>query len=112
MRDDAAGATQSTTAADFEDEGLNLLDLSVQLAEHLKLLAIGPIPAGAVSGIKRAAALRFAPEHRRFRHQPKDFSVTDHHRTRIMSLPMFAKIAVAQMSAAAGADHSSSGWIE
>ena len=31
---------------DFEDEGLSLLDLAVPLAEHLKLLIVGPILAG------------------------------------------------------------------
>jgi capsule polysaccharide export protein KpsE/RkpR len=49
MRDDAAGAPQSTTSPDFEDEGLSLLDLAVPLAEHLKLLIIGPILAGLVA---------------------------------------------------------------
>ncbi|UCH18056.1 MAG: lipopolysaccharide biosynthesis protein [Burkholderiales bacterium] len=34
---------------DFEDEGLSLLDLAVPLAEHLKLLIIGPILAGLVA---------------------------------------------------------------
>lgn len=105
MRDDAAGAIQSTPSAEFKDEGVSLLDLAVPLAENLKLLVMAPILVGAAAtGIKRPVALPFAPDHRRFRHQPKDFPVTHHHRMRILSLPMFAEITVAQMSAVADAN--------
>jgi uncharacterized protein involved in exopolysaccharide biosynthesis len=48
MRDDAAAPDQPTPSSAFDDEGLSLLDLAVPLAEHLKLLIIGPILAGLV----------------------------------------------------------------
>jgi dTDP-4-amino-4,6-dideoxygalactose transaminase len=67
-----------------------------ELARHLAARGIQTV-------INYPVALPFLPAYRRFQHQPADFPVAHRNQSRILSLPIFAEMTMAQIETVAAA---------